>query len=175
MISSVLVHQHRHRRIIKSSAIQSANREVSLHVKRERVRVTSHLGAQFRYTSRSRTLIGFASHDDVSTEKEGHRYQQMKDNSPLNALVNKNQCTLHNDILEHGKEDYRQQLAVIVSSGFVSHWDVHITPLRELFDYTLKSRRVTCSLPWTMPQRTYILMTSRSSVPFYTYTFTFYV
>ena len=25
-------------------------------LKRERVRVTSHLGAQFRYTSRSRTL-----------------------------------------------------------------------------------------------------------------------
>ena len=53
------------------------NREVSLHVKRERVRVTSHLGAQFRYTSRSRTLLGFASRRDVSTEKQGHRYQQM--------------------------------------------------------------------------------------------------
>ena len=53
------------------------NREVSLHVKREHVRVTSHLGAQFRYTSRSRTLLGFASRRDVSTEKQGHRYQQM--------------------------------------------------------------------------------------------------
>ena len=49
------------------------SREVSLHVKRERVRVTSHLGAQFRYTSRSRTLLGFASRRDVSTEKQGHR------------------------------------------------------------------------------------------------------
>ena len=55
----------------------SGNREVSLHVKRERVRVTSHLGAQFRYTSRSRTLLGFASRRDVSTEKQGHRCQQM--------------------------------------------------------------------------------------------------
>ena len=52
-------------------------REVSLRVKRERVRVTSHLGAQFRYTSRSRTLLGFASRRDVSTEKQGHRYQQI--------------------------------------------------------------------------------------------------
>ena len=52
-------------------------REVSLHVKRERVCVTSHLGAQFRYTSRSRALLGFASRHDVSTEKQGHRYQQM--------------------------------------------------------------------------------------------------
>ena len=52
-------------------------REVSLHVKRERVCVTSHLGAQFHYTSRSRTLLGFASRHDVSTEKQGHRYQQM--------------------------------------------------------------------------------------------------
>ena len=34
-------------------------REVLLHVKRERVRVTSDLGAQIRYTSRLRTLLGF--------------------------------------------------------------------------------------------------------------------
>ena len=57
--------------------IDSDNREVSLHVKRERVHVTSHLGAQFRYTSCSRTLLGFASRRDVSTEKQGHGYQQM--------------------------------------------------------------------------------------------------
>ena len=49
-------------------------REVSLHVKRERVLVTSHSGAQFRYTSRSRTLLGFASRRDVSAEKQGHRH-----------------------------------------------------------------------------------------------------
>ena len=40
--------------------------EVSLLVKRECVRVTSHSGTQFRYTSRSRTLLGFASRDDMS-------------------------------------------------------------------------------------------------------------
>ena len=56
---------------------RQADKEVSLHAKRERVRVASHLGAQFRYTSRSRTLLGFASRRDVSTEKQGHRYQQM--------------------------------------------------------------------------------------------------
>ena len=65
----------KHRKIFRSNVFI---REVSLHVKRERVRVTSHLGAQFRYTSRSRTLLGFASRRDVSTEKQGHRYQQMR-------------------------------------------------------------------------------------------------
>ena len=62
-------------------AYRTIIREVSLHVKRERVRGTSHLGAQFRYTSRSRTLLGFASRRDVSTEKKGHRYQQMTQQS----------------------------------------------------------------------------------------------
>ena len=58
--------------------------------KRERVRVTSHLGAQFRYTSRSRTLLGFASRRDVSTENKDIDTSKWHDNSPLNALVNKN-------------------------------------------------------------------------------------
>ena len=47
--------------------------------------------------------------------------------------------------------------------------------LRELTGYTWKSRRVTCSLPWTMLHRTQVLMTSHPLVLFYTYTFTFYV
>ena len=57
--------------------IGSGNREVLLHVKRERVRVTSDSGAQIRYTSRSRTLLGFATHRNVSSDKQAHRYQQM--------------------------------------------------------------------------------------------------
>ena len=52
-------------------------REVSLHVKHERVRVTAHWGAQFRNTLSSCTPFGFASRRDVSTEKQGHRHQQM--------------------------------------------------------------------------------------------------
>ena len=52
-------------------------REVLLHVKRERVRVTSDSGAQIRYTSRSRTRLGFATRRDVSADKQAHRYQQM--------------------------------------------------------------------------------------------------
>ena len=52
-------------------------REVLLHVKRERVLVTSDSGAQIRYTSRSRTLLGFAPRHDVSSDKQAYRYQQM--------------------------------------------------------------------------------------------------
>ena len=52
-------------------------RAVSLRVKRERARVTSHLGAQFRYTSRSGTLSGFASRRDVSPVKQGQWHQQI--------------------------------------------------------------------------------------------------
>ena len=52
-------------------------REVSLNVKHERVRVTSHSGAQFRYKSCSCALLGFASRCNVSFDKQGHRYQQM--------------------------------------------------------------------------------------------------
>ena len=48
-------------------------REVLLHVKRERVRVTSDSG----YTLRSRTLLGFASRRHVGADKQAHRYQQM--------------------------------------------------------------------------------------------------
>ena len=53
------------------------NREVLLHVKRERVRVTSDLGAQIRYTSRLRTLLGFATRRDGSADKQARRYQPM--------------------------------------------------------------------------------------------------
>ena len=53
------------------------NREVLLHVKRERVRVTSDSWSQIRYTSRSRTLLGFATRRDVSADKQAHRCQQM--------------------------------------------------------------------------------------------------
>ena len=154
------------------------NREDLLHVKRERVRVTSDSGAQIRYTSRSRTLLGFATRRDVSVsaDKQTHRYQQMH-NSPLNTFANKSERTLPNDILAQGRGDYRLQLAVIFSSvfAFISHWDVHVMTLRELTGYTWKSRRVTRSLPWTMLQRTQVLMTSHPPVLFYTYTFTFYV
>ena len=52
-------------------------REVLLHVKRERARVTSDSGAQSHYTSRSRVLWGFATRRDVSADKQAHRYQQM--------------------------------------------------------------------------------------------------
>ena len=53
------------------------NREVLLHVKRERVRVTSDSGAQIRYRSRLRTLLGFVIRRDVSADKQAHRYQKM--------------------------------------------------------------------------------------------------
>ena len=52
-------------------------REVLLHVKYELLRVTSDSGAQIRYTSRSRTLLRFATRRDVSASKQVHRYQQM--------------------------------------------------------------------------------------------------
>ena len=48
-----------------------------LHIKRERVRVTSDSGAHIRYTSRSRKPLGFATRRDVSADKQAHRYQQM--------------------------------------------------------------------------------------------------
>ena len=99
------------------------------------------------------------------------------DTSPLTTFANKSERTLPNDILAQGREDYRLQLAVIFSSvfAFISHWDVHVMTLCELTGYTWKSRRVTCSLSWTMLQRTQVLMTSHPLVLFYTYTFTFYV
>ena len=61
-------------------------REVLLHVKRERVHVTSDSGAQIRYTSRSRTLLGFASRRDVSADKQAHRYQQMTRQQPIKHI-----------------------------------------------------------------------------------------
>ena len=67
-------------------------REVLLHVKRERVRVTSNSGAQIRYTSRSRTLLGFASRRNVSTDKQVHRYQQMTRQQSIKH-IRKQKCT----------------------------------------------------------------------------------
>ena len=61
-------------------------REVLLRVKRERVRVTSDSGAQIRYTSRSRTLLGFATHRDVSADKQAHRHQQMTRQQPIKHI-----------------------------------------------------------------------------------------
>ena len=61
-------------------------REVLLHVKREHVRVTSDSGAQIRYTSRSRTLLGFASRRDVSADKQAHRYQQTTRQQPIRHI-----------------------------------------------------------------------------------------
>ena len=60
--------------------------EVLLHVKRGRVRVTSDSGAQIRYTSRSRSLIGFATRRDVSADKQAHQYQQMTRQQPIKHI-----------------------------------------------------------------------------------------
>ena len=96
------------------------------------------------------------------------------DTSTLTTFANKSERALTNDILAQDRGDYRLQLAVIFSSVFVfiSHRDIHVMTLRELTGYTWKSRRVTCSIPWTMLQRTQVLMTSHPLVLFYTYTFT---
>ena len=72
-------------------------REVLLHVKCERVRVTSDSAAQTRYTSRSRTLLGFATRRRIGTSK-------WHDNSPLNTFANKIERTLPNDILHRVEE-----------------------------------------------------------------------
>ena len=63
------------------------------------------------------------------------------ENSPLNTYVNKSERTLPNDILAHGRGDYRPQLVVSFSSVFavIPHWNVHVTTLRELTGYTWKS------------------------------------
>ena len=76
--------------------VRKNNREVSLHVKRKRVRVTSHSGAQFRYTSRLCTLLGFASRRNVSADKQGHGHQQMPRQQPIKLVRkhNKNERTL---------------------------------------------------------------------------------
>ena len=90
------------------------------------------------------------------------------DTSPLTTFANKSERTLPNDILAQGRGDYRLQLTVFFSSvfAFISHWDVHVMTLRELTGNTWKSRRVTCSLPWTMLQRTQVLTTSHPLVLF---------
>ena len=61
-------------------------REVLLHVKRVRVRVTSHSGAQVLCTSRSCTLLGFASHHKVGTDKQGHRDQHLARQQPVKCI-----------------------------------------------------------------------------------------
>ena len=105
------------------------NTNVLLHVKRERVRVTSDSGAPIRYTSRSRTLLGFTTRR-VDTSK-WH-------NSPFNTFTNKSERRLPNDILAQGRGDYRLQLAVIFSPvfAFISDWVLHVMTLRELTGYT---------------------------------------
>ena len=59
---------------------------VLLHVKRARVRVTSDSGAQIPHTSRSRTLLGFATRRDVSADKQPRRYQQMARQQPIKHI-----------------------------------------------------------------------------------------
>ena len=109
----------------------------------------------FFYTSRSRTLLGFATRCDVSADNRRIDTSKWHDNSPLNTFANKSERTLPNDILAQGRGDYRLQLAVIFSTvfAFISHWDVHVMTLREVTGYTWKSRRVTCSLPWTLKRK----------------------
>ena len=91
--------------------------------------------------------------------------------------VYRSERTLPNDILAQGRGDYKLQPAVNFSSllSFISHWDTHVITLRELTGCTWKSRRVTCSLPWTMLQRAKVLMATHPLALFYTYTFTFYM
>ena len=62
------------------------NREALLHLKRERVRMTSDSGAQICYTSRLRTLIGFATRRDVSADEQAHRFQQMTRQQPIKHI-----------------------------------------------------------------------------------------
>ena len=78
-------------------------REVLLHVKRERLRVTSDSGAQIRYTSRLRTHLGFATRRDVSADKQAHRYQRMTRQQPIKHIRKKSERTLPNDILAQGQ------------------------------------------------------------------------
>ena len=153
----------------------SDNREVLLHVKRERVRVTSDSEAQLHVTFAYTFRFCYTSRRERWQTRAS--ISKWHDNSPLNTFANKSERTLPNDILAQGRLDYRLRLAVIFSSvfAFMSHWDVHVMTLGELTGYTWKSRRVTSSLPWTMLQRTQVLMTSHPLVLFYTYTFTFNV
>ena len=65
------------------NADQVSIRVVLLHIKHERVHETSYSGAQSRYTSRSCTLLGFASRRDVNTDKHAHRYQQITRQQPI--------------------------------------------------------------------------------------------
>ena len=135
-------------------------REVLLHVKRERLRVTSDSEAQIRYTSRLRTHLGFATRRDVSADKQAHRYQRMTRQQPIKHIRNKSERTLPNDILAQGQ--------------FLLPSVTEMT-LRELTGYTWKTQRVTCSLPWTVLHRTQVLMTSNPLVLFYTNMFTCYM
>ena len=162
---------------VNFTIIGSDNREVLLRVKHERVRVTSDSGAQICYTSRSRTLWILLHTATCALTNRRINTSKWYDNSPLNTFINKSERILLNDILAHGKGDYRLQVGVNFSSvfAFISPWDVHVTALRELTGYASKSRCVTCSLPWTILQCTHILMTSHPMVLFYKYMFTFYV
>ena len=60
---------------------------------------TRHVRAHFKVSLHVATWA--LRNRDTDTNK-------CRDNSPLNALVNKKERKLHDDILPHGKDDYRQ-------------------------------------------------------------------
>ena len=62
------------------------NRKVLLHVKRERVRVTSDSGAQIATRHVRVHQRGFATRRDVSADKQAHRYQQMPRHQSINHI-----------------------------------------------------------------------------------------
>ena len=135
------------------------------------VRVTSHAEV-FRYTSCSYTLLSLALLCNLSALQTGTTIQQMPRQQPLNAFTNRDIHTLRNDIFAHGKRDYRPHLAVIYFPIFCFHLRLRCLHNHTTWTgYIWKSRCVTFSLPWTMPQRTQILMTSYTLAPFNTYTF----
>ena len=61
-------------------------REVLLHVKRERVRVTPGSGAQIATRHVSVHKRGFATRHDVNADKQAHRYQQMTRHQSINHI-----------------------------------------------------------------------------------------
>ena len=148
--------------VVLYQRVHIENSEVSLHVKRENARVTSHSTAWFRNTSSSSTVLGLTSRCNVSTGNRDIDTSKYLGNSPLNKLVNKNERPVCDDILARVIEDYRQQVALFISSVFVfiSHWDVHIMPLRELTGYTCKSRCLTWVAFCEQFHNALILMTS---------------
>ena len=91
-------------------------------------------------------MYTFVSRRNVSADKQNIDTSSFHDESPLNVLINQNECILHNHVLAHGKRDNRLQLESTFSSVFLLtvSWDVYIMALREFTGYTWKSRRVMC-------------------------------